>query len=461
MKFFTPNSKEELYNFLAEKEKNNDTVEILAGGTSLIGDLQVKGTYPNFIVDIKKIEELKEINYKYEEEILSIGSAVTFTEITENDYINDEFEILVESTLKIPFRPTRNRATIGGNLFDPQNSIIAPVLLVADASLKMRDSNGEIITIPISEFYSKEYHKKEKYLFIEEDEYDEFENDNNYNNNDNYEIETKKDIGKSEDNSIIIRNDLLFVESIEIPNKYFNSPAKILRTTEDYNNDYESLVNLVALVTEDNKIRFAESACSAYPLFLGEYSLSLSNDKILEEILSTNKVTFECAPQELDFKKYIFELLEFGRNPDEEIMINSTVDEKMHTFFTTDKKSLFTLFDEEELTETPYVIFNGRVVDTRDVFSIEAKDAQIETIEYLLTFEDSTAYKFFKSLEKHKVSDSKQYLKEIVMLFYEIVRENPILKPEDLKKIIEVIYTDINFENLVTAIKDYQKENQK
>ncbi len=428
MKFFTPNSKEELYNFLAEKEKTNDTVEILAGGTSSIGDFALKGIYPNFIVDIKKIEELKEINYKYEEEILSIGSAVTLTEITENDYINDEFEILVDSALEVPSRPIRNMATIGGNLFDPKNSIIAPVLLVAYASVKMRDSNGEITTLSVSEFYSKEYYKK--------------------------------DIKESEDNSII-RNDLLFVESIEIPNKYFNSPAKILRTTEDLNNDYESLVNLVALVTEDNKIRFAESACSDYPLFLGEYSLSLSNDEIFGKILSTNKLVFECARQELDFKKYIFELLEFGRNPDEEIMINSTVDEKMHTFFTTDKKSLFTLFYEEDITETPYVIFNGRVVDTRNIFSIEAKDEHIETIEYLLTFEDSTAYKLFKSLEKYKVSDSKKYLKEIVMLFYEIVRENPILKAEDIKKIVKVVDKDINFDNLLRAIKEYQKENQR
>ena len=436
MKFFTPTSKEELYNFLAEKEKTNDpnvTLEILAGGTSLLGDLKLKGIYPKFIVDIKKIEELKEINYKYEEEILSIGSAVTLTEITENDYINDEFEILVDSALEIPFRPTRNRATIGGNLFD-SNSVIAPVLLVVDASVKMRDSNGEITTVTISEFYSKEYHKREFVL-------------NEQNTNDSEPINIK-------------RKDIIFVESIEIPNKYFNLPAKILRTAGDLNDDYESLLNLVALVTEDNKIRFAESVCSDYPLFLGEYSLSLSNDKILEEILSTNKLNFECGRQESDFKRYIFELLEFGRNPDEEIMINSTVDEKMHTFFTTDKKTLFALLDEEELTETPYVIFNGRVVDTRDIFSIEAKDAQIDTIEHLLTFEDSTAYKLFKSLEKHKVTDSKKNLKETVMLFYEIVRENPILKAEDIKKIIEVVDTDINFENLVKAIKEYQKENQ-
>ena len=233
MKFFTPNSKEELYNFLAEKENNSESVKILAGGTALTESLSYEKVYPDFIVDIKKIEELKEINYKYEEEILSIGSAVTLTEITENDYINDEFEILVDSALEVPFRPTRNRATIAGNLFD-SNSLIAPVLLLADASVKIRQYNNEITTIPISEFYSKEYHKKE----------------------------------------------FIFLESIEIPTKYFNLPAKMLRTTEDWNDDYESLVNLVALVTEDNKIRFAESACSDYPLFLGEYSLSLSNDEI-------------------------------------------------------------------------------------------------------------------------------------------------------------------------------------
>ena len=407
MKFFTPNSKEELYNFLAEKENNSESVKILAGGTALTESLSYEKVYPDFIVDIKKIEELKEINYKYEEETLSIGSAVTLTEITENDYINDEFEILVDSVLEVPFRPIRNMATIGGNLFDP-NSVIAPVLLLANASLKMRDSNGEIVTLPISEFYSK------------------------YDKN-------------------------IFVESIEIPTTYFNLPAKFAKATEDWNNDYESLVNLVTIVTNDNKIRFAESACSDYPLFLGEYSLSLEDTEIIEEILKVKGLTFDSEIQKRLFKEHISNLIEFGKNPDEEIMFNSTVDEKMHTFFTTDKKTLFELLKEEDFTKTPYLVFNGRVVDSRYIFSIEAKDAQIDTVEHLLTFEDSTAYKLFKSFEKHKVSDSKQYLKEILMLFYEIVRENPSLKTEDIRKIIEVVDISINFENLVTAIQEFQK----
>ena len=55
MKFFTPNSKEELYNFLAEKEKNNESVKILAGGTSLTKNLNKTKDYPNFIINIKNI----------------------------------------------------------------------------------------------------------------------------------------------------------------------------------------------------------------------------------------------------------------------------------------------------------------------------------------------------------------------------------------------------------------------
>lgn len=412
MKFFTPNSKEELYNFLAEKEKNNESVKILAGGTSLTKNLNKTKDYPNFIINIKNIEDYKEIFYNYDENALIIGSTVTLTEITENDYINDEFEILAETAFTTSSRPIRNRATIGGNLFDI-NGDIAPVLLLTDSTVKFLYQNKEK-SISIANFYIKKYYLKD-----------------------------------------------ILLESIFIPDLYLNRPSKIIKIKNDFRNS-SSTVNLAMLVTEDGKIRFAGSSCAEIPLFIGEYDLSLTNNeilaKIMEEVYFIDDEESTAEIRKKKFAKAIIELIEFARNPEEEIMINIIVDEIMHTFHTTDRKTLFELLQEESFTNTNYVIFNGRVVDSRYIFAIDAKDAEVDTIDYHLKFEDSRTTKLLNLLQQYRVTENEDCQKEIIMLFYETMRENTTLKDDEILNIakVSIFYKEINCYNLIKAIKEYQ-----
>ncbi len=416
MKFFTPNTKDELFKFLAEK-KYTDKIQILAGGTSLIEHLNKTKDYPNFIVDIKNIEDYKEIYYKYDEQTLIIGSTVTLTEITENDFINSDFEILAEAAFTTSSRPIRNRATIGGNLLN-LNGDIAPILLVTDSLVNIKNSENQTKILPLTEFYLKRHYLKKK------DE---------------------------------------IIESISIPDKYFNRPSKIIKIKNNFGNN-SSTVNLAMIIIEGNKIRFAGSSCAEVPLFLGEYNLTLTNNEIIAQIMK--KVNFSDDEESTaqvrkdKFTKAIFELIEFGRNPEEEIMINIIVDEAMHTFHTTDRKTLFELLKEESYTNTPYVILNGRVIDSRYIFATEVKNAEVDTIDYHLRFEDSRTTKLLKYLEKYKVTDNENYQKEIIMLFYETMRENTTLTDDDILNIVKIadFKEKINKDNLIKAIKEYQSE---
>lgn len=417
MKFFTPNSTDELYNFLAGK-KYTDKIQILAGGTYLTEHLNKTKDYPDFIVDIKNIEEYKEISYKYDEKVLIIGSTVTLTEITENDFINSDFEILAETAFTTSSRPIRNRATIGGNLFN-LNGDIAPVLLVTNSLVNIKNSEDQIKVLPLTEFYTKRHYLKKK-------------------------------------------DDI--IESIVIPDKYFNRPSKIIKIKNNFGNG-SSTVNLAMIITEDNKIRFAGSSCAEIPLFLGEYNLTLTNNEIIAQIMKkVNFVDDEEATAQIrkdKFAKAIFELIEFGRNPEEEIMINIIVDEEMRTFHTTDRKTLYELLKEESFTNTPYVIFNGRVTDSRYIFATEAKNAEVDTIDYHLRFEDSRTTKLLQYLEKYRVTDNENYQKEIIMLFYETMRENTTLKDDEILNIVDITdFSDkINKDSLIKAIKEYQSES--
>ena len=154
-KYYKPKSLTELKHYLREFQNNSC---ILAGGTDIVpGFIQESSRFTliKHLIDINFIDELKTINLA--DGFISIGSAVTFSEITKNELINKYFPLLAKAAQTVGSLQIRNRATVVGNFVN--NAPCAdsvPPLLVYDALIKIVSPENENI-IPLSEFLLDPY----------------------------------------------------------------------------------------------------------------------------------------------------------------------------------------------------------------------------------------------------------------------------------------------------------------
>lgn len=90
-------------------------VKIIAGGTDVIPNLQMKLFAPRTVLDIKSIERLKGLNWSPQNG-LRIGALTTLTEIEHAPVVREQFPVLAEAVATIAGPLQRNMGTIGGNL---------------------------------------------------------------------------------------------------------------------------------------------------------------------------------------------------------------------------------------------------------------------------------------------------------------------------------------------------------
>lgn len=137
--FISPKKIEELCEALKEKEKGT---YVIGGGTDLIIHFNKKGIFDYKIIDITKLDELKEINENDFE--ITIGSCVTMTELENSSVINKYIPALVDSAYNLGSQQIRNKATIGGNVANAsQSGDTLPVLFAYDATIEIINSAGK------------------------------------------------------------------------------------------------------------------------------------------------------------------------------------------------------------------------------------------------------------------------------------------------------------------------------
>lgn len=154
-KYHQPKSLDELKNFLNEFR---DNARILAGGTDIVpGFIQESSRFISIknLIDINSIDQLKSIRSL--EGQVSIGSAVTFSEINKSEIIQKHFPLIAKASQTVGSLQIRNKATVVGNFVN--NAPCAdsvPPLLVYDASIKIISKEGERI-VPLNEFLLNPY----------------------------------------------------------------------------------------------------------------------------------------------------------------------------------------------------------------------------------------------------------------------------------------------------------------
>jgi carbon-monoxide dehydrogenase medium subunit len=100
---------------LTDLAQYDGKARIVAGGTDLLLELQQGRRAPvAALVDITQIPELREIHLN--DDVITIGAAVTHTEIVASALLNQRATCLVESCGVIGGPQVRNVATLGGNV---------------------------------------------------------------------------------------------------------------------------------------------------------------------------------------------------------------------------------------------------------------------------------------------------------------------------------------------------------
>ena len=116
--------------------------KIIAGGTDLVIGLRNGDHQPQCLIDITKIEELRRIGER--DGTVSIGAAVTHSEIVSSPLIKKYGNVLSDAASEIGSPQIRNLGTIGGNIVNASPAAdTLPPLMVLDANAKVISKEGE------------------------------------------------------------------------------------------------------------------------------------------------------------------------------------------------------------------------------------------------------------------------------------------------------------------------------
>ncbi len=110
LKIYSPKTIEEVKEYM----KDHFNLKLLAGGTDLVLDFKRNKVKYESIVSLGKISELKKI--VDDEDEIYIGAMVTFSDLIENNIINNYCNLLLNCSMSMGSPQIRNVATVGGNI---------------------------------------------------------------------------------------------------------------------------------------------------------------------------------------------------------------------------------------------------------------------------------------------------------------------------------------------------------
>lgn len=126
---------------IALLKDGGSSTKILAGGTDLLVQLRTDMISPDVVVDIKKIDETREI--LSEDGGYRIGAAVTSAELNEHDDLKAAWPGVVEASWLIGSTQIMGRASLGGNLCNGSPAADSvPAMIAAGAIAAVAGPNG-------------------------------------------------------------------------------------------------------------------------------------------------------------------------------------------------------------------------------------------------------------------------------------------------------------------------------
>lgn len=133
-------------------KQHGGEAKVFAGGSHLT-ILMKQGLYePKSLVNIKKIPELKGIQYDAKQG-LTIGALVTHRELEISALVKEKFPVLCEAEREVANIRVRNMGTVGGNLASGEPlTDLSQIFISLDGQAKITGPNGQRI-IPVEELF--------------------------------------------------------------------------------------------------------------------------------------------------------------------------------------------------------------------------------------------------------------------------------------------------------------------
>jgi carbon-monoxide dehydrogenase medium subunit len=146
--YVRPGSVDEAVSALAER---GDDAKVLAGGQSLIPLLRLRMSYPEVLVDVGRVDELRGV--REDGDHLVIGAMTTHHDVLHDPLINQYAGLVAAATAKVADPAIRHLGTFGGSLShaDPAADLPA-VALALDAELVAAGPSGRR-TIAAADFF--------------------------------------------------------------------------------------------------------------------------------------------------------------------------------------------------------------------------------------------------------------------------------------------------------------------
>lgn len=88
---------------------------LIAGGTDVVPNLQMKLFAPRALIDLKGLAELRDLSFDPQQG-LRLGALTTITAIAASDVVREHYPVLAQAAASIASPPLRNMGTLGGNL---------------------------------------------------------------------------------------------------------------------------------------------------------------------------------------------------------------------------------------------------------------------------------------------------------------------------------------------------------
>jgi len=133
-------------------EAHGPDARVLAGGTDLIVRLRDGSATPAFVIDIKRIAELRPGIREADGRVV-IGATTVMTDVAASPLVRRHFPALAEAAAVVGSVQIRNRATLAGNICNASPAAdTAPPLLVHGASV-VAEGPGGTRRIPVDELF--------------------------------------------------------------------------------------------------------------------------------------------------------------------------------------------------------------------------------------------------------------------------------------------------------------------
>ena len=135
--------------------KADGKAKLIAGGTDLVIGLRNGDQNPQLIIDVTRIEELRKIEEK--NGTISIGAAVTHSEIASSSLIKKCAKVLSDAASEIGSPQIRNLGTIGGNIVNasPAADTIPPLMVLNAIGLVVSHKGKK--QVPIYQLFQGPY----------------------------------------------------------------------------------------------------------------------------------------------------------------------------------------------------------------------------------------------------------------------------------------------------------------